>query len=49
MQKQLQSNPQRLWKEPKRIGITGKKQNALPKKVRNEDGEVVAGRSNIRE
>ena len=48
MQKQLQSNPQRLWKEPKKIGITRKKQNALPKEVRNEDGEVVAGRSNIK-
>ena len=48
MQKQLQSNPQRLWKELKKIGITRKKQNALPKEIRNENGEVVAGRSNIK-
>ena len=47
IERQLHSNPQKLWKELRNVGIAGKGRRSLPNEVKGEDGSIVSGRAKV--
>ena len=47
IERQLHSNPQKLYKELRKVGITGKGHRSLPNEVKKEDGSIVSGRAKV--
>ena len=43
----MHSNPQKLWKELRKVGIIGKGHRSLPNEVKKEDGSIVSGRAKV--